>query len=270
MALSGALQEKLDQLYGVLRSYQRVALAFSGGVDSSLLLKCSLDALGADNVLVLHGRSELQKEAESELAMGWLGRHGLADGVATQALELQPLDWQEFVKNPADRCYLCKLRVYTLFFGFAEKWGAQVLLDGTNTDDLQDTRPGFRAIKELGVKTPFVAAGFSKAEIRQLSHEFVLDTWDRPSSSCLATRVPAGLEITREHLGKIETWETFLLGLDFKGCRARISAENPETVYVSIEEKDYERFLARLTRLGLIKFFQSQGIKKVYLDMIGR
>ncbi len=264
------LKEKFDHLCRILESYGRVALAFSGGVDSSLLLKCALDALGPGNVLVLHNSSEVQKKGESAVAMDWLRRHGLDEGVETRVIDSQPLERKEFVENTADRCYVCKLRVYSLFAEIAGDWGTHVLMDGTNLDDLKDTRPGLRAIHELGVKTPYVEAGFCKDDIRKLSREFGLDTWDRPSSSCLATRIPAGLEITRERLKKIDNWETFLLEMDFNGSRVRLSRDNQETVYVQIQADDLDRFFSGSIRLGIVRYFQNQGIEKVYLDLIGR
>ncbi len=264
------LQEKFDNLRRILQSYGRVALAYSGGVDSSLLLKCSLETLGAGNVLVLHNRSVVQKQGESDLAMDWLRRHGLEEGVETKITDSQPLDFKDFVLNSSDRCYSCKLRVYGLFADIADGWGSHVLVDGTNTDDLKDTRPGLRAIHELGVKTPFVESGFCKDDIRQLSREFKLDTWDRPSASCLATRIPFGMEITPERLAKIDAWETFLQDLGFNGCRVRLVCENLETVNVQVQIDDFEKLLSKPIRLRIIRHFQKQGIGKVYLDMTGR
>ncbi len=182
-----SLDKKIENLHLLLQSYSRVAIAFSGGVDSSFLLKSALDALGAGNVLVLFARTCLVRPNEQQRAESWPTRHGYS-GVDFQPVDLQPLTWKEFVSNPERRCYHCKLRVYKEFVDKMHGRGFQILMDGTNTDDLKERRPGLQAIRELGVKTPLVEAGFDKNDIRTVSRELQLDTWDQPSSSCLATR----------------------------------------------------------------------------------
>lgn len=264
------IEKKAERLKTILRGYKRAALAFSGGADSSLLLKCSLDTLGAGNVLVLFGRSELLTPGESQRAESWLQDHGYSQGIALAIVELMPLTWKEFVKNSADRCYLCKFRIYSLFRERMEKQGYTVLIDGTNIDDLKGSRAGLRAIHELGVKMPLVEAGFDKAEVRRYSQQLGLSSWNQPSSSCLATRIPTGVTITSDLLNRIMYWEEALERFGLAGCRVRMGKEREDTVYVEIGAMDFQKLLHSSTHTALVRFFQNNGIKKVYLDLEGR
>lgn len=263
-------RDKVEKLHGVLSDFGRVAIAFSGGVDSSFLLKSALDVLGAGNVIILHGRSCLQKKVEQERAETWLSRHGYSQDIEHLFIELQPLDWKEFVSNPEERCYLCKLRLYRLFLDELDKRDIHFLLDGTNTDDLKDRRPGLRAIHELGVQTPFVSCGLGKADIRELSRELKLDTSDQPSSSCLATRIPHGLEITAQRLERIAAWEDGLAELGFDGCRVRMDAKSERIVYLQVIQADLDQLFNPSIRRAVFHFFKKSGVSQVYLDLEGR
>ena len=263
-------REKVRKLQQILSDYGRVAVAFSGGVDSSFLLKSALDVLGAGNVIILHGRSCLQKRSEQERADSWLSRHGYSQDIEHLVIDLLPLGWKEFVRNPDDRCYLCKLRMYRIFLDELDKRDVHVLLDGTNTDDLKDSRPGLRAIHELGVQTPFVPCGLAKADIRELSRELKLDTSDQPSSSCLATRIPHGLEITVPRLESIAALENGLAELGFDGCRVRLDAKSEERVYLQVVQDDLDRLCTPAIRRAVFRFFKNRGVEQVYLDMEGR
>lgn len=264
------LENKIDQLHSILQGYGRVAVAFSGGTDSSLLLKCALDTLGAGNVLVLFGSSVLLKEEEQKLAETWLDRHKFASGVDMINVALQPLSWKEFVKNPEDRCYLCKLRIYKEFNEVMHSKGFTVLVDGTNIDDLKERRPGLRAIRELGVKNPLVQAGLDKSEIRVLSRQLGLDTWELPSASCLATRIPHGVEVTPDRIEQIAFWEHGLENLGFHGCRARMGDEHAGIVFIQVANRDMDRLSSPDMRLAVLRFFRNKGVKKVYFDLEGR
>jgi uncharacterized protein len=253
-----------------LRAYGRVAIAFSGGIDSSLLVKFALDTLGAGNVLLLFGRSELLKPGEIERAENWPANNGYPRGVELEIIDLQPLSWKEFVNNSEDRCYLCKLRIYTLFRQRMEKAGFSILLDGTNTDDLKGRRPGLRAIHELGVKIPLVEAGFGKIDTRECGRRLGLSNWEDPSSSCLATRVPSGMMITGERLRRIEYWENGLERFGFAGCRVRLGNDRDDVVYVEIGRSVFDLLLASGIRLSILRFFHKSGVAKVLLDLEGR
>ena len=221
-------------------------------------------------MLVLHSRSCLQSGGESEGAMERVHRMLPGNRVMSKVVELHPLSWKEVTANPEDRCYLCKLRVYRQFLEEAEEWGSHTLADGTNSDDLKDRRPGLRAIHELGVKTPLVEAGFAKEEVRRLSRMLGLETWNKPSSSCLATRIPSGMEITERRIQQINRLEEFLHSLGFDGCRVRLDKEDESTVFVQLQHVDIDKIVGKPLRVTLIHFFNKSGIRKVFLDLDGR
>lgn len=264
------LQDKAERLTAILRDCQRVAIAFSGGADSSLLLKCALDTLGAGNVAVLFGRSCLLKQNEIEQVLEWPMAHDYPRGVELEIIPVNPLMWKEFTNNREDRCYVCKVRLYTLFKERMAQLGFSLLLDGTNIDDLKDKRAGLRAIHELGVRMPLVEAGFDKADVRNYSQQLELATWDRPSSSCLATRIPYGFSITEDRLRLIEQWENGLEAMGFSGCRVRMDEHRNDVVKIEVATADFERFLQPGIRIACLRFFANNGIGKVYLDLEGR
>ena len=263
------LRDKEQALRRSLAQYGRVAIAFSGGADSSLLLRLALDTLGAAQVLALTASSCLLPARELERAATWPARHGLK-GLRHLVVEIDPLAWPEFTSNPADRCYRCKSRVYRVLREQARGQEIETLLDGTNADDLHSERPGLRASRELDIGAPLAEAGLRKEEVRQLSRELGLDTWDAPSASCLATRIPEGLAITPERLGRINILEAYLEQLGYAGCRVRLDRWREDAVAVQIREKDLVRFAASPQRESLLRFFSDSGVKKVFLDLRGR
>jgi uncharacterized protein len=264
------LLEKEHKLERILGEYKKVAIAFSGGADSSLLVKKALEVLGPENVLLLTARSCLLTKNEVDHASSWLSRHGYEGQVRHEFAELQPLVWDEFVQNPPDRCYLCKLRVYQMLTKLSGPHGILKLLDGTNDDDMRSTRPGLRALNELGIGAPLADAGLTKEDVRNLSREIGLDTWDRPSASCLATRIPDGLQITKERIALIEKLESQVAAMGFKGCRVRLDSQSGDKVYIQVQEKDVVELATTANRSDLIHFFNDSGVKKIFLDLNGR
>jgi pyridinium-3,5-biscarboxylic acid mononucleotide sulfurtransferase len=264
------LEAKAERLKSLLRSCGRVAIAFSGGVDSSLLLTCALEALGSGNVLVLFAQSELLTQEEISLATNWLVENGYPQGVEMEVIQLRPLAWKDFVRNGEDRCYLCKHRIYSTFRNRMETRGLSCLIDGTNTDDFKGHRAGLRAIRELGVMMPLVEAGFDKTDVRNLSQQLGLTTWDRPSASCLATRIPVGMEITSQRLRQIEVFEKGLGRLGLAGCRVRLSNSRQDVVCLEISAKDFEIVIDSGIRKEIQRFFHNYGVNKVLLDLEGR
>lgn len=266
------LREKAARLRNVLHGFGQVGIAFSGGVDSSLLLRSAIDALGAGNVLALHARSCLQKKVEQERAASWPERHGLS-GVRMRIIDLQPLGWQDVVRNPPNRCCRCKRRMCRLFQDALAEDSIAVLLDGTNCDDLQQGeagRPGLRALAELGVRTPLADCGLSKAEIRELSRELGLDTWNQPSASCLATRLPPGMEITAERLEWVDVLEQELAKFGFSACRARLVNDSAQTVCLQLRREDLDRFCVPAVRQKVCNLLKNKGADKILLDLDGR
>lgn len=263
-------RKKIARLYRLLRNFGRVGIAFSGGADSSFLLRAAIDALGADKVLALHARSCLQKKEEQERAAAWPEQHGFPSALL-RFVELEPLQWPEFVRNPPDRCYLCKRHIYRHFQALLAEEGIALLLDGSNADDFElgeVGRPGLRALAELGIRSPLADCGFSKAEIRALSCELGLETWNQPASSCLAARLAQGLEITAARLERVAAMEHVLAEAGFFGCRARLLDE--KVVCLQLQEKDMERFWNEEIRQPLCSTVKKQGAEKILLDLDGR
>jgi len=221
-------------------------------------------------VLALHARSCLQKKEEQERAAAWPKQHGLA-AVRLRVVELEPLQWPEFVRNPSGRCYLCKRHIYQHFQAVLAEEGIAVLLDGSNADDLElgeAGRPGLRAIAELSVRSPLADCSFSKEEIRALSCELGLETWNQPASSCLAARIPQGMKITAARLELVAAMEQVLAEAGFFGCRARLFDE--ATVCLQFQNKDMERFCSKELCERLCSRLKKQGVKKILLDLDGR
>ncbi|MCL2791263.1 MAG: ATP-dependent sacrificial sulfur transferase LarE [Desulfobulbus sp.] len=264
------LETKYEKLNAILLGYGRVAVAFSGGSDSSLLLKCALDILGTDNVLALFARSELLISAEIDHAVQWPQVNWNARVITMEILELQPLDWEELVSNRENRCYFCKFNMYSMCREHMQQRGFTWLLDGTNTDDLKEDRPGLRAIRELGVRMPLVEASLDKADVRLLSQRLGLSTWDRPSASCLATRIPTGMRITRERLRQVAILENGIGQFGLVGCRVRLCADREHEVHLEIRSQDFACLAESDIRMALFRFFQHHGMNKVWLLLQGR
>lgn len=254
------IDDKLDKLRGLLKASAPLAVAFSGGVDSSLLLRVAVES-APGQVMALFAASVLQKERVS------LRVRETADNLGCRlvVVDVDPLSWAEFRQNRAERCYLCKKRLYQAFLDRLP--AGYRLADGTNADDLQADRPGYRAIRELGVVTPLLDAGFTKREIRAAGREMGLSCWNLPSESCLATRIPQETEITAELLELVDKAESFLEDLGFAGCRVRFERQG---VVVSLVGDDMERFVGKQVRRKVSSFFLKHGFYKVFLDLSER
>jgi uncharacterized protein len=261
---------KIDRLRAILRPYGRLAIAFSGGADSSLLAKCALDTLGTNNVLLLFAESELLKAREVERVAQWLAANGCPPDVALERVPFHPLSWEEFTRNSEDRCYSCKLRIYSLFREHMAKRHFSLLADGTNADDLKSHRPGLRAIHELGVLTPLVEAGLSKPDVRLLGRQMGLAGWNNPSDSCLATRIPTGLSITSGRLRQIEQLEEGLGLLGLHGCRVRLDPRDARCVRLETADSNFEILLDAAIRSSILLFFRNNGIETVLINLAGR
>jgi uncharacterized protein len=190
------VEEKHQRLAEVFRSMGRVLVAYSGGVDSTLLLKVAQDSLGSENTLAVTALSPLYPEREvmeAERVTQGLGvRHVL--------IESNELEIDGFSENPPNRCYFCKRELFEKLLAVSKKEGIPFVVEGSTVDDDKDHRPGRLAVQELGIRSPLKEAGFTKAEIRELSKTLELPTWDKPSFACLASRFPYGEEITPEAL----------------------------------------------------------------------
>lgn len=240
---------KLHALQDGLRGAGRLAVAFSGGVDSSLLLAVAREVLG-DGVLAVIARSPLLPDREYDSAVAFC--QGL--GVDFLTVDGCSLDDAAFVENPPNRCYLCKRILLSRIIEAAKARGFCLLAEGSNVDDRQDYRPGFQAVLELGVASPLLDAGLTKQDIRGLSRWMGLSTWDKPSLACLASRFPYGEPVTEGKLAMVAAAEGFLLGLGLSNVRvrvhgdlARIEADGSELETVICNR---ERICLELKRMG--------------------
>ena len=209
-------------------------VAFSGGVDSTLVLKAA-NEVNSLPVMALFADSPLQSEFDRDHVKR------LADQLGWQlvAVPFDPLAWPEFTANPGDRCYLCKKAIYSRFLTLLPIGAG--LLDGTNGDDCGAVRPGYRAVVELGVVSPLVVAGLPKSEVRQLARWLGLPNWNRPSSSCLATRIPEGVKISENLLRRIEVCEALVRRHVLGHIRVRLVGGRPDDLVVELAKEEIAR-----------------------------
>lgn len=260
------IDNKLDIILELLKEKQKLAVAYSGGIDSTLLLSLAVEALGAGNVLALNIKSVLHSSESIQNCQEVLEKN-FPPEMAFKQIELSPLQWSEFVTNTELRCYYCKQKIYTTLLGVARENGFSCLADGTNADDLLEHRPGLQAIKELKVFTPLEKVGFTKQEIRSVAKQRGLSNHDLSSNSCLATRVKSNVKIDLEKLHKIENAEAFLCKLGMKGCRVRIGGD-----YTVLELEDSDMIL--LNKINIRQRIEdhilSIGLKPSVIRLIGR
>ena len=252
---------KKEKLKEILRGYGSLAIAFSGGVDSTFLLKMAHDVLG-DNCAAVTGRSESFPEREYKESMDFCR----AEGIRQIAFDSEEIDTPGYAENPVNRCYICKHALFSSLLKLAEENGLKYVAEGSNTDDNGDFRPGLKAIAELGIKSPLREAGLTKEEIRLLSKEMELPTWDKPSYACLASRFVYGETITREKLSMVDRAEELLLKMGFRQVRVRI---HDRIARIEVEQKDFERFADPAVRDRIYTELKGFGFSYVALDLRG-
>ena len=260
--LSEQTQTKYERLRSIIAELGSVVIGYSGGVDSTLLLKVATDVLGIKAIAVI-GKSETYPTAEYEEAAG------LAKGFGARYIEVatEETDVLKFQENPPDRCYFCKTELFGKLAEVAKQENIAWIADGTITDDTGDFRPGMRAKKENNVRSPLLEAELSKNDVREISRHLNLPTWDKPSFACLSSRFPYGFGISKENLTKVERAEMLLRNAGFKYFRVRHHDEKTARIEVGAEE--LHRLLDDTLRLSLVAQLKELGFTYVTLDLQG-
>jgi len=253
--------DKLARLRDWLAPRGPVVVAYSGGVDSSVLLRVAHDVLGAGALGVI-GRSDSYAQRELELALEQAAAFGATVEVVTTGELADP----NFRSNPANRCYHCKTELYRKLRGVAERAGARAVVDGTIRDDVADWRPGRRAAAERGVESPLADLGFTKADVRAVAAQYGLKSAGKPASPCLASRIPYGSEITRDKLRAVENAEAALRALGFVELRVRHLGD---TARVELALAELPRFAEPAVREAAVVAIQAEGFRFVTLDLEG-
>ncbi len=255
--------EKYKRLVDYLRNLEGVLVAFSGGVDSSLLLAASLDALGRDKVLAVTAGSVIHPPEELAQARELAGALG-SRWQAVQSAEMQDPD---FTANPPERCYHCKKGLLARLVEMAAGEGMARVAEGSNSSDLEDFRPGFRAVREAGVLSPLLEVGMTKQEIREAARERGIPTWNRPSDACLCSRLPYGRKITPERLHRIYLAEGIVKGIGLSGAvRVR---DHGEIARLEVAAKDIELLCREENRINIWQKLKGLGYKYVAVDLAG-
>jgi len=255
------VHQKFEKLKDSLSALKSAAVAFSGGVDSTFLLKTARDVFG-DNLLAVTARSASYPERELNEAMDFTK----AEGIKHTIFDSEELDIEGFSKNPVNRCYLCKSELFAKIKVLAEQHGITHIAEGSNIDDNGDYRPGLTAVKELGIISPLRDAGLTKDEIRLLSKEMGLKTWNKQSFACLSSRFVYGETISKEKLKAVELAEQLLLDMGFWQVRVRVHGN---LARIEVSQDDISKLLTTKTRAYIYESIKGFGFSYVSLDLQG-
>ncbi len=253
--------ERLDRLRAILLELDRVMVAYSGGVDSAFLLKVAVDTLG-DRVLAVTARSDSYAEGELEDAV----RVASEIGALHLVVDTHEMENESYLANPANRCYFCKAELWDTLGPIAHERGIPALVDGFNVDDVGDFRPGAKAARERGVRSPLREAGLGKQEIRVLSRELELSTWDKPALACLSSRVPYGESIDREKLVQIDRAERLIRELGYRQVRVR---HHGQIARIELPAGEIGRFVGEGLAEPVSRRIKELGFQFVTLDLEG-
>src|SRR5258706_1050662 len=259
---SDALEAKHEQLVGLIKPMRRVIVAFSGGVDSTLVLKVALDGLGAENVIAATGVSPSLPQRELQ---------SVKDLAAVLAAPLQLIETSEmesanYTSNPSNRCYYCKIELYSKLTALAAEKGFNFILNGLNVDDTGDYRPGISAAKEWNIRSPLLEAALTKSDVRELANQLQLPNWQKPALACLSSRIPYGTPVTIQSLSQVEKAEDFLRDHGFTNLRVR---HHSNLARIEVDAGDLARLLGEPLRSDLIKHFKKLGYTYITIDLQG-
>lgn len=257
--MDAQLDKKYKELIQLLERWGKVAIAFSGGVDSTFLVFAARQALG-DKVVAFTVNTPYVPDWEVAEAATWIKQIGVEHVIVETKIP------ENIKNNPPNRCYLCKKQLFTLLKSEAHKRGISYMLEGTNKDDEGDYRPGMKALEELGVLSPLRAVGMTKTEIRQVSKTFRLPTWNKPAYACLLTRIPYDTKISKDELIRIEKGELYLFQLGFEGARLR---SHGNLARLELQQGQFELLNDDRMKTMIIEKMKSIGYQFICIDLEG-
>jgi len=256
------MNKKLQQLKKILAKTGSALIAYSGGVDSTFLLKVASDTLGVKRVVAATAESLTFPSWEIDSAKKMAKELGIKHII----IKTEELKDPKFINNPPDRCYWCKKELFLKLSMLAKEHRLNYILDGSNYDDIRDFRPGMKAGEEFGVRSPLKEAGLTKGEIRRFSKRLGLPTWDKPSFACLASRFPYGMRITEENLAKVDMAEKFLIKVGITQVRVR---HHNQIARIEIRKEDIPKLLEEKLRRQVLSRFKKLGYSYITVDLGG-